>query len=174
MSTRSGAASSSTGRRGRSSSPRAKSWAAQDPRHHINFKPQALTQALRTHHKRRGRSESPPLPSFNTLLEIAQQLGSDNIVSESQRVLPGREAEVTLQALQHDQGVIPKLIRKNPLDIRFTQDSIASQFENGKTYDEVAVEFLRGSLNAEQFPPIRVLRVNPENDPVEWYSRDNR
>ena len=60
-------------------------------------------------------------------------------------------------------------MKLRPSQIRFMQDSISSDFKNGQSVNERAVDLARGNITPKNFPTIRVVKKNGV-----YYSFDNR
>jgi len=48
----------------------------------------------------------------------------------------------------------------SPKDVKFTQDSVAMCFQNGKELNKACEEIAKGNLSASAFPNIRVLNID--------------
>jgi hypothetical protein len=59
--------------------------------------------------------------------------------------------------------------RMNPHDIRFTQDTVSTNFSDGGTITDVVNQLRNGKLSADEFPTIRTVEHNGK-----IYSLDNR
>lgn len=57
----------------------------------------------------------------------------------------------------------------DPKTIRFTQDSIKSEFKNGQSVDELINALVSGKVKASDLPPIRIFEKDGK-----LYSLDNR
>jgi len=58
----------------------------------------------------------------------------------------------------------------DPIDIRYTQDSIKAEFQNGKTIKETLKSLIKGEISPRDIkPPIRVF-----TDKATIFSVDNR
>ena len=50
----------------------------------------------------------------------------------------------------------------SPMDVKFTQDTIAMCFQNEDQVNHTCEKIAKGELRVNVFPPIRVLPVNGE------------
>lgn len=58
---------------------------------------------------------------------------------------------------------------KNPNDIRYTQDSISRNFQNGSSVDDMINGLRNGQITPDDVPAIRIFKMNGN-----YYSLDNR
>ena len=59
--------------------------------------------------------------------------------------------------------------RVNPNSVRFSQDSISSNFKNGNSVSDTAAELRNGDVSADDFPPVRLVERDGN-----LYTLDNR
>ncbi|WP_406067474.1 polymorphic toxin-type HINT domain-containing protein [Micromonospora sp. NBC_01638] len=63
--------------------------------------------------------------------------------------------------LVHNQGGADEICELDPSAIRFTQDSIKNDFQDGRgSVLELAEQLRRGDVRADSIPPIRIFREN--------------
>jgi hypothetical protein len=72
-------------------------------------------------------------------------------------------------------GAIQRMAGPSIYEIGFTQSSISPKFTNGQHLDAVIDKLERGTLDAEDFPPLQIFTItDPWDGAVKIYSLSNR
>lgn len=132
---------------------------------------------------RRSTSAVKPLGPMNAMPVSASPASDANLPSDKIKTslvanqLDGCSllAETLVKSSVANRAALPPSLPSDPVDIRFTQQTVRPTFTNGHHIDAVAKDLSTGKLKAEQFPALEVFALfDTESQSWEWYSLGNR